>query len=44
MRKKGSILIAIGLLLLAAALLLTLYNIWDAYRADVAAQTAVQAL
>lgn len=44
MRKKGSILIAIGLLLLAAALLLTLYNIWDAHRADVAAQTAVQAL
>lgn len=44
MGKKGSILIAIGLLLLAAALLLTLYNIWDAHRADVAAQTAVQAL
>lgn len=44
MGKKGSILIAIGLLLLAAALLLTLYNIWDAHRADVAAQTAVRAL
>lgn len=44
MHKKGSFLIAIGLLLLAAALLLTLYNVWDAHRADVAAQTAVQAL
>lgn len=44
MHKKGSFLIAIGLLLLAAALLLTCYNIWDAHRADVAAQTAVQAL
>ena len=44
MGKKGSVFIAIGLLLLAAALLLTLYNLWDAHRADVAAQTAVQSL
>ena len=44
MRKKGSVFIAIGLLFLAAALLLTIYNLWDAHRADVAAQTTVQAL
>ena len=44
MGKKGSVFIAIGLLLLAAALLLTLYNLWDAHRADVAARTAVQSL
>lgn len=44
MHKKGSILIAMGLLLLAAALLLTAYNIWDGKRADAAAQSAVQEL
>lgn len=44
MRKKGSVFIALGLLLLAAALALTLFNIWDAHRADVAAQEAVQEL
>ena len=33
-----------GLLLLAAALLLTLYNLWDARRADIAAQEAVREL
>lgn len=41
MRKKGSFLIAAGLLLLAAALLLTLYNVWDARRADRASQSAL---
>lgn len=44
MRKKGSMLIAAGLLLLAASLALTCYNVWDAHRADVAAQTAVKSL
>ncbi len=34
----------IGLLLLAAALLLTCYNIWDEWRADRAAELAVQQL
>lgn len=44
MHKKGSVLIAMGLLLLAAALLLTAYNIWDGRRADQAAQSALQSL
>lgn len=44
MRKKGAVLIAMGLLLLAAALLLTVYNIWDGHRADQAAQQTYQAL
>ena len=44
MHKKGSVSIAMGLLLLAAALLLTLYNLWDARRADIAAQEAVREL
>ncbi len=44
MRKKGSFLIAMGLLLLAAALLLTAYNVWDARRAGEAAQETVQTL
>ena len=44
MHKKGSVLIAMGLLLLAAALLLTGYNIWDGMRADAAAQSAVKEL
>lgn len=44
MRKKGSFLIATGLLLLAAALLLTAYNIWDAHRAERASQSALSLL
>ena len=44
MGKKGSVFIAIGLLLLAAALLLTLYNLWDARRADIVAQETVREL
>ena len=44
MHKKGSVLIAMGLLLLAAALLLTAYNIWDGRRAGEAAQSALQSL
>ena len=44
MHKKGSVLIAMGLLLLAAALWLTAYNIWDGRRADQAAQSALQSL
>ncbi len=44
MRKKGAFLIAMGLLLIAAALSLTVYNIWDADRADKAAQSAVKSL
>ena len=41
MGKKGSVFIAMGLLLLSAALLLTLYNIWDSHRAGAAAQQTV---
>ena len=37
-------LFALGLVLLAAALALTGYNVWDAHRADRAAQAAVTAL
>lgn len=44
MHKKGSIFITLGLLLLAAALCLTAYNIWDGKRADAAAQEAVASL
>ncbi len=44
MRKKGAFLITMGLLLIAAALSLTAYNIWDADRADKAAQSTVQSL
>lgn len=44
MHKKGSFLIATGLLLLAAALLLTAYNIWDARRAEQASQSALSLL
>ena len=43
-KKRGSLLIILGLLLLAAALSLTFYNLWDAHRADVAAREAVQSL
>ena len=44
MGKRGSFFIAMGLLLLAAALLLTLYNIWDSHRAGEAAQEAAASL
>lgn len=44
MGKKGTFFITIGLLLLAAALLLTAYNVWDSHRAGAAAQEAVQSL
>lgn len=44
MGKKGTFFITIGLLLLAAALLLTVYNVWDSHRAGVAAQETVQSL
>lgn len=44
MHKKGSILITLGLLLLAAALCLTVYNIWDGKRAAAASQEAVESL
>ena len=44
MGKKGSFFIATGLLLLSAALLLTLYNIWDSHRAGAAAQEAASSL
>ena len=44
MDKKGTFFITIGLLLLAAALLLTVYNVWDSHRAGVAAQETVQSL
>lgn len=40
-RKKGTFCIALGLLLIAAALALTAYNLWDADRADQAAQAVV---
>lgn len=38
-QKRGSICICIGILLLSAALLLTIYNLWDANRAGLAAQS-----
>lgn len=41
MKQKGILWMGIGLLLLSAAIFLTLYNIWDASRADREAQTAV---
>lgn len=43
-RKKGTLWMALGLLLLAAALSLTLYNIWDAARADQSAQSVAAEL
>lgn len=42
--KKGLLWIILGLLQIAAALSLTLYNYWDADRADRAAQHIVQAM
>lgn len=41
MRRPGSGLIALGSILLAGALSLTAYNLWDGYRADAAAQEIV---
>lgn len=43
-KKSGILWMALGLLLLAAALSLTIYNIWDGYRAGQAAQDIVDAL
>lgn len=40
-KRKGSVLLTMGVLLLAAALALTAYNIWDAARAAREAQTAL---
>ena len=40
----GTVWMRVGLLLLAAALLLTSYNIWDEWRADRAADRAVEQL
>lgn len=42
--KKGLIFIYIGLLLIAMAFCLTMYNIWDAKRADAAANAAADRL
>ena len=43
MRKKGSVLITSGLLLIAAALVICLYNYYDAYKAwEASAETAEQ--
>ena len=37
-KKKGKIFITIGLLMLTAALCITIYNMWDSMRAANAAQ------
>ncbi len=42
--KTGTILIAAGLVLILAALLLTVYNLWDEYRAQLAADSAAAQL
>lgn len=42
MNKRGSILITLGLLFLAGALGLTLYNVWDANRAGEASEAVAQ--
>ena len=44
MMKKGTIWIVAGLLLIAAALSLTGYNLWDNYRAGVKAQNILEQL
>lgn len=44
MRKRGTIPMLIGLLLMAAALLLTIYNYWDSNRAGEAAQEVLVSL
>lgn len=43
-RKTGNILITIGLLLVAAALFLTIFNLWDSARAEKAAKLAARQL
>ncbi len=43
-RRAGKVLLRVGLLFLLAALVLVLYNIWDARRADQAAQAVVEQL
>jgi sortase A len=43
-RKKGTVFIVLGVLMIGAALALVCYNRWDANRADRAAQTAVTQL
>ncbi len=43
-KQIGTILIAIGIVLVLSAASLTAYNVWDADRADRAAQTAVKEL
>ena len=42
--KKGLVLILGGLLLIAAAALLSVYNVWDADRAGTASQAALKNL
>lgn len=42
LKKAGNILIALGVILIAAALLLTAYNLYDQSRADKAASDAVE--
>lgn len=44
MKKKGTIMMTIGLLLLAAALVLTGYNLWEANRADKYSSAALEAM
>lgn len=41
-KKKGSIFITLGLLLIAAALVFTGYNLWDEQRADSAAKASLE--
>lgn len=41
-KKKGSILMMGGLLLMAAALFLTCYNLWEEHRAEVSASAALE--
>jgi sortase A len=43
-RKKGTVFIVLGILMICAALALVCYNRWDAKRADEAAQAAVTQL
>ena len=44
MKKKGSFMMTIGLLLLAAALVLTGYNVWEAKRAEKFSSVALDAM
>lgn len=43
-KRKSTILMTLGLLLLAAALSLVAYNLWDQHRAEKSAQAALQGL